>query len=263
VTAAQLPPAMLDDAFALSARSYIFLIGGGGKTTLMFTLARHLSNAGRTVLATTSTKILYPATEDAACVIVEEDLARAASRLRSEPAGGRHIAIGKTLNSADHKLNGYSADELDYLRQAKVADCLIVEADGAAGRSLKAHNDYEPLISSHAEMVIAVIGGDCIGCPLTNAHVHRAERFAELLNRPIGATVTEGDIAEIFFHPRGYLKSVPPQAEVRVLISKAGSHRTNAQRIAVTLHTADRHARISRIVIGELAGPRPFLEPAS
>ena len=260
---AQLPATTLDDAFALPTHSYIFLIGGGGKTTLMFTLAHHLLRAGRTVVSTTSTKILYPRPADAACAIVEDDPVRLVSRLRSELPAARHVVIGKTLNNVDRKLHGYVAEELDYLRQANVADYLIVEADGAAGRSLKAHEDYEPVISSHADLVIAVIGSDCIGRPLGDAHVHRAARFGKLLNRAMGTPVTVEDVAAIFFHPLGYLKAVPPPADVIVLISKAGAgaRRANAERLAVALRTADRHQRISRVVIGELPGPSPFLEP--
>jgi probable selenium-dependent hydroxylase accessory protein YqeC len=260
---AQLSATTLDDAFALPTHYYIFLIGGGGKTTLMFTLAHHLSRAGRTVVSTTSTKMLYPPPADAARVLVEDDPVRAVSRLWSELPAARHVAIGKTLNNVDRKLHGYVADELDYLRQANVADYLIVEADGAAGRSLKAHEDYEPVISPQADLVIAVIGSDCIGRPLGDAHVHRAARFGKLLNRAMGTPVTVEDVAAIFFHPLGYLKAVPPQTDVIVLISKAdaGPRWANAERLAVALRTADRRQRISRVVIGELLGPSPFLEP--
>lgn len=259
---AQPPATTLDDAFALAQHSYIFLIGGGGKTTLMFALAHHLSRTGHTVISTTSTRILYPSPSDAARVIVEADPAHAATRLRSELPAARHIALGKTLCDAQHKLCGYAADELDALREAQVADYILVEADGAAGRSIKAHADHEPVISTQADLVIAVIGTDCIGCPLDDAHVHRAARFAQLLNRPIGSPVTAQDVAAIFFHPLGYLKAVPPAADMIVLLSKAGvaAQRANARKLAITLHAADHDQRIARIVLGELAGPRPFVE---
>jgi probable selenium-dependent hydroxylase accessory protein YqeC len=259
---AQPPAATLDDAFALASHSYIFLIGGGGKTTLMFALARHLADAGRTVISTTSTRILYPSPSDAARVIVEADPAHAATRLRSELPAARHIALGKTLRDAERKLCGYAADELDALRQARVADYVLVEADGAAGRSVKAHADHEPVISAGADLVIAVVGSDCIGCALDDAHVHRAARFAQLLNRKMATPVTAGDVAAIFFHPLGYLKAVPSAADVIVLLSKAGvaAQRANARKLATALHAADHDKRIARIVLGELTGPHPFVE---
>jgi probable selenium-dependent hydroxylase accessory protein YqeC len=257
------PPALaLDDAFALRDHSYIFLIGGGGKTTLMFTLAHHLAQAGRTVVTTTSTRIRHPCQTEAGCVIVEDNRMRLVSRLRYVLPYARHVAIGRVLDEADQKLSGFTIDELDYLWLAKVADHLIIEADGAAGRSLKAHGDQEPVVSPQADLVIAVIGSDCVGCALIDAHVHRAERFSLLVNRAMGAPVDVEAIQAIFFHPLGYLKRVPSRANVVVLISKAGvgSQRANAERLAVALDAADHDRRIMRIVIGELTGPSPFLE---
>lgn len=260
MTIAQIPAATLDDAFALASHKYIFLIGGGGKTTLMFTLVRHLASSGRTVVSTTSTKILYPPPTDAACAIVEADPERAVTRLRTKLPAARHVALGKTLCDADRKLGGYTANELDHVWHARVADYVLVEADGAAGRSLKAHADYEPVISSHADLVIAVIGSDCIDHPLSDAHVHRAARFAQLVGKELGTPITVEDCAAIFFHSLGYLKAIPLGTDVIVLISKAGAQRANAERLAAALRAADRNKRISGIVVGELAGPRPFLD---
>jgi probable selenium-dependent hydroxylase accessory protein YqeC len=229
----------------------------------MFTLAHHLAVAG-TVISTTSTKILYPSPTDAACVIVEDDPPRAVARLQAQLPGARHVALGKTLCDAGRKLAGFAPDELDYLRQARVADYLLVEADGAAGRSLKAHDEHEPVVSPRADLVIAVIGSDCLGAPLSDACVYRAGRSGQLLNRTLGTPITLADVATIFFHPLGYLKAVPDNADLIVLISKAGgaARRADAARLATALRTADRRQRIARILIGELAGPQPFLEIA-
>lgn len=260
---ARLSAAILDDAFALANHRYVFLIGGGGKTTLMFTLARQVAAAGRTVISTTSTKIMYPRPEDAACVLIEHDPARIMTRLQRELSAARHVVLGRTLSQPDRKLHGFSADELDYLRNACVADYLLVEADGSAGRSLKAHAEYEPVISRHADLVVAIIGSDCVGCPLDDEHVHRAGRFGQLLNRALGTAISAEDVAAIFFHPEGYLQAVPSQAEVVVLISKArdAARRANAKRLVAALRAADQNRRITRVLIGELAGASPFLEP--
>lgn len=255
---------MLDECFGLADHRYVFLIGGGGKTRLMFTLAEHVRRSGRTIVSTTSTRILYPSKTDAAHVVVEDDVERVVARLRSELPSGRHVTVGKAPGDGDRKLCGFAAEELDRLWQSAVADYLIVEADGAAGRSLKAHESYEPVLSARADLVIAVIGSDCIGRSLGDAHVHRAALFARLCGRAIGSPVTVADVATIFFHPLGYLRAVPSRADVIVLASKASTNerRANAKRLAAKLRSADRRERIARIVIGELTGARPFLETA-
>ena len=58
-------------AFDLPDRPYVFLIGGGGKTTLMFALAKSLSDGGHSVVTTTSTKIHYPEPRICDRVIIE------------------------------------------------------------------------------------------------------------------------------------------------------------------------------------------------
>ncbi|MBW2491457.1 MAG: putative selenium-dependent hydroxylase accessory protein YqeC, partial [Deltaproteobacteria bacterium] len=60
----------LKEGLMLEGGSVVSLVGGGGKTSLMFKLARELSMAGDTVLTTTTTKIFEPSRDQAACVIL-------------------------------------------------------------------------------------------------------------------------------------------------------------------------------------------------
>src|SRR4030066_269712 len=46
---------------------------GGGKTTLMFRLAKELIQGGKRVITTTTTKILEPAPDETECLFVESD----------------------------------------------------------------------------------------------------------------------------------------------------------------------------------------------
>ncbi len=250
-------PPLAESVAGLLGRSenrYIFLIGGGGKTTLMFTLARQLCRKGPTVVTTTSTKILRPSPHDSPAVVVDQDMPQMIARLRKRLHDTAHVTAARAPLDEENKLCGFSANELDQLHDARVADYLLIEADGAAGRSLKAHNEYEPVVSHRADLVIAVIGIDCLGKPLTDEHVHRARRLGELLGREPRTCITADDVAGIFFHPRGYLKEVGPQTEVTVFLSKVESSadRENAELLANTLIDTDGAGRISRIVIGDL-----------
>ena len=58
------------DAFQLSGRGVICIYGGGGKTSLMFTLASFLTKTGNRVLTTTTTKIFFPETGQAPRTII-------------------------------------------------------------------------------------------------------------------------------------------------------------------------------------------------
>jgi len=253
------------DILGHAQNRYVFLIGGGGKTTLMFALARSLCRKGHTVVTTTSTKILRPPPETSPAVVVDKDIALLIPRLRDRLGDAGHVTAARTSLADGEKLSGFSADELDELYEARVADYVLVEADGAAGRSLKAHQEHEPVISGRADLVIAVIGIDCLGKPMNDEHVHRARHLGEFLGCEPGVRITVDDVAGIFFHPRGYLKAVGPETEVAVFVSKVKSvaDRENVELLAHVLHEGDGAGRIARIAVGDLVGRSASLEVLS
>jgi probable selenium-dependent hydroxylase accessory protein YqeC len=253
-------PSQLREAFALERHRYIYLIGGGGKTSLMFTLAHVLETAGRSVLTTTSTKIRYPKPGESSRVIVAPLEAGLIDCLRTEFADRRHLTASPSLLQEERKLRGFTSGELDTLADAHVADYLLVEADGAAGRSLKAHLDYEPVLSDRADLVIVVIGVDCVGRPMNDLQVHRAALLGERLGRPFGSLITAHDVAAIVFHREGYLRRVGRDSEIAVFLSKAGTPAAEreAQGLAEELQRRDQEHRISAIVIGDVGSVGVF-----
>ena len=60
----------LAEAFDLRFLDVIGLVGGGGKTTLMFQLAAELAKLGKTVITTTTTRIMEPSHAESPCLIV-------------------------------------------------------------------------------------------------------------------------------------------------------------------------------------------------
>lgn len=245
---------MILDAFGLRERRYAHLIGGGGKTTLMFAAAHALAAEGRSVLTTTTTRILHPEPSQSGCVVVGSDGAALLERLRAEFAGCRHVTAVAPDPDGGRKVGGLPVGVLDALVDARIAEHVLVEADGAAGRPLKAHADHEPVVSQRADLVIAVIGVDCIGAPMDDAHVHRAALLRERLGRPAGAFVRAEDVADIVLHREGWLARVARDVEVIVFVNKVASPeaRDDAWRLAETLRRADAEHRIARVVIGDV-----------
>ena len=64
----------LRDGLLLRGGGVVSLVGAGGKTSLMFKLARELSTAGETVLTTTTTKIYTPSPQQSPWVITSESV---------------------------------------------------------------------------------------------------------------------------------------------------------------------------------------------
>jgi len=246
------------DAFGLRERRYVHLIGGGGKTTLMFAAAHALAAEGRSVLTTTSTRILYPEAAQSERVVLGSDAAALVARLRAEFATHRHVTVVAPDPEGGRKVGGLSVAVLDAFVDARIAEHVLVEADGAAGRSLKAHAGHEPVVSPRADLVIAVIGVDCLGAPMDDQHVHRAALLRERLGRPAGALVTAEDVAGIVLHRDGWLARVARDAEVIAFVNMAATPQAvaAAHGLADALRRADSECRLARTVIGDVRAGR-------
>ena len=64
-----------------------------------------------------------------------------------------------------------------------------MEADGSAGRPLKAHAPHEPVVPPQANQVICVVGLTGLGQPIAAA-AHRPELYARLAGVGVDETVT-------------------------------------------------------------------------
>ncbi len=248
------PVPALPEALGLGQHRTAYLIGGGGKTTLMFTAAHALAAAGRTVLTTTTTRILWPRPDESACVVSGRGAAELLERLRPAFVAHRHVTAVAPDPDQAGKVAGLAPEVLDALAAARVADHVLVEADGSAGRPLKAHLPHEPVVSAHAGLVIAVVGAGCLGAPMDDAHVHRAALLRERLGRPAEATVTAADVADILLHPQGWFERVAAGSEVIVLVNQADTpaRLAAAREIAAALRERDRAGRLARIVVGDV-----------
>ncbi|MBR4194701.1 MAG: putative selenium-dependent hydroxylase accessory protein YqeC [Oscillospiraceae bacterium] len=142
------------------------IIGGGGKTTLMYALAEELKERG-TVIVTTSAKIRVP--EHLPVADPETPEALAALWKNSSP-----LCLGSPWPE-----NKLAAPRLPFGALVRGADFVLVEADGSRGLPAKAHAAHEPVIPAEAGTVILVLGADAFGKPISEV-CHRPERFAAL-----------------------------------------------------------------------------------
>jgi probable selenium-dependent hydroxylase accessory protein YqeC len=181
----------------------ISLVGAGGKTTLMFSLAGELRMLHRRVITTTTTKIYPPAAEESPRLLLggpevfpslEEDLIH---------YGHITWAAGR---SGENKLLGGSLPDLSLLWARGWADYLIVEADGSAGRPIKAPNQNEPVVPLESTCFISVLGLSALGQPLHSNRAFRPEIITRLTGIQPGTPITAEGLANLATHPLGGLK---------------------------------------------------------
>ncbi len=242
--------ASLMEAFGLAGGEVISLVGAGGKTTLMYALAREMARDGLLAVTTTTTKILPPSEAESDLLLLDQEdnlLYRAAA------CRGHQRAVTVARRSLDSgKLEGVSPEFVDRLSTLGGFSGIIVEADGAARCSLKAPNATEPVIPDSTTVVVAVAGMAELGCPLDYDHVFRAEIAAELLGVPLGAVMGPEEIAKLITHARGIAKGTPPHARIVPLLNQVDlDGDLSGARMTAQAVLAAGHTQIDRVVVGE------------
>lgn len=249
----------LKEAFDIHQGEVISLVGAGGKTTLMSALAKQLAEDGESVITTTTTKI-FDWQAPGTCLIVEADEEKVLDLLRQELKKHRHITIASQRLAAEGKLKGISPQLIARIAGLKQVDYIIIEADGAARKPLKAPNATEPVIPHNTSLVIAIVGIDALNSRLNRENVFRPEIVSRLTGLPLGSTISADAITTLITDSDGITKGSPPHARIIPFINKVDSAKdvTKAEALAHTILEAE-HPRIERVVLGQAQSIKPVV----
>ncbi len=253
----------LIEALLLDTGGVVSIVGSGGKTSLMFKLAGELAQAGATVLTTTTTKILKPAKHQSPHIIVSSDPDQVIRKSQMFLKHHRHItAAAAAVASARPKLTGFQPEAVDQLLAAGTFRWILVEADGAAGRSLKAPASYEPVIPASSGWVIGLAGLKSVGKPLTAEWVFRPDHYAKLTGLQRGQTVSEASVATVLGATNGVMQGCPLKAKRIAFLNMADQRNrlTKARRIAWLLQRTPPKRRLHRVVVGKVLHLQPVVE---
>ena len=128
----------------------ISLVGSGGKTTLLYALARHYSAQGQRVLVSTTTHIQRPDANYAPDEAARDALWQAGTyAVAGVPAEGGKLTMPPHL--------------ADWMAEA---DTVLLEADGAKHHPCKAPAAHEPVLLRSSDIVLAAAGLSAVGKPL-------------------------------------------------------------------------------------------------
>jgi len=252
---------MLIEALGLQHMHLISLCGAGGKTTLMFSLAREFVAAGERVLLTTTTKIARDEADGwpSFAATSAEQVLKSAGELLPESGPGRTGAViaYSRVGGDGHRLVGYAPELVDELAQAGRFDRILVEADGSARKPLKAPAAHEPVIPAATEALIIVAGVNGLGLPLNEDNLFRAEIWSRLSGLALGEPISAESLARCVAHNHGLAHGCPAHARRALFLNQADTpaRRVQAKRVAGCLAASPGHG-LKRAVIGSLL-PRP------
>ena len=245
---------LLDPLMALeidSSTRCLSLVGAGGKTSLMYALAKNLVHRGKTVICTTSTKIYPPDKKQPSKVFLFEDNFPDLERLAVEIKKAKSCVIGRQIDPMTGKIIGISNELIRVL--VGLADHIIIEADGAAGRPIKAPASYEPVVPDFTDLAVPVIGLDAVFAEVNEKNVFRLENFLKVTGLKPGEKIGPQDIGMLFEHKDGGLRNIPSRSLVRVFLNKLDMLKDSkvVSELATEILKA-RNGRIRSVVIGSL-----------
>lgn len=179
------------------------IVGAGGKSTVLRKLVEYGRLSGMPTVVTTTTKLYKTQVADWNPYI-GEDFNDAEAHCMQAICQGR---CGAWFSHEEGtKVTALSTRQIDDLHRVHPDWHIVVEADGAKEKWLKAPKETEPVIPWFTNMTIGVLNLQVLGMAISEEHIHNLELVQELLDRPVGAIITPGMVAKLVTHPRGFFQ---------------------------------------------------------
>lgn len=233
-------------------RDIVSFVGGGGKTSSILRLAKELSENSKKIIITTTTHIdgnlPYPVIKypSALTLNITADIKK---RISSSP-----VILAKRQVRGE-KLKGITEKQINEIIRHADFDYILIEADGAAGKPLKAPHNYEPQVPSCTTVFCVVIGYDALGLKNNIENTHRPQLIARITGKPIDSIITHEDIVALLSHPHGLLKGRPAATRTAVIINKvSASMISEAQKLAMMI--LEKGRGINAVICGEINSAR-------
>ena len=208
----------------------VALVGAGGKTSAAFALARE--GVDSRVALTTTTMIRDPRLEEGRSFDrVAVDEGRAATI--SPRAGAGPLILASGVDEAAGKLRGSAGGRVEAL--SGCCDLMLVEADGSRGLSVKAPAAWEPVVPACADLVVGLIGLDCLGELLGPRTAHRPEILGSIVGCAQGEALRAEHLVRLAASPEGLFKGAPVGARCAILLNKSDAASSDEARKLVEL----------------------------
>lgn len=227
----------LASQIGLGTHELVSIVGAGGKTTILRTLGHELARSGRRVILTTTTRMAPSQVSEPVC------WSSAPRDVGAAMVPGNPLFVMSEVSP--DKAVGLDPEAVNRLFSHTSVDHVLVEADGARTKSIKAPADHEPVIPAATTVVIVVMGADALGERLADV-AHRPERVAELTDTTVNTMLTTELAASVLLHPAGGLKNIPPNARVIMAITKVPVD--NEETVQQLLTQLSDSARVDRVV---------------
>jgi len=222
----------------------VAIVGGGGKTSLLFRLAQNAHQLGYSTVLSGTTRFTTPPALSSNIHLTEitspKQVQELVKTLNTHDTIVAHA--GKEPKARWAPIETATADEIAAIPGLGL---FAIEADGSKMLPFKAPAEHEPVIPCSATHVVAVVGLSALDTPLDSRYVHRPEKIRSIIENQQHASIEV--IARVLTDIRGGRKGVK-QRHFSVVVNQADLHPERA----LLLGKAIRRAGAPRVIVTAL-----------
>jgi len=232
-------------------KDQIAWVGAGGKTSLIFAVAKELFTDK--CMVTTTTKMALSEKLLADHAFETENL----DKTDFSAISGINFVYSGNVIKEPAKVKGFDEGQLQIISSKLIENNipLFIEADGSNRKPLKFPAEHEPVIPKFVNKVCLVVGLSAIGKQLNNENFHRPEQMSKILGIPLGTKITLEHLYLILSNENGWKRKFPPCTEVFVFLHQAETLNNyfEVNEIALKLLKQYDHVLLSSIDQNELS----------
>lgn len=233
----------------------VAFIGAGGKTSALIGLGYELYEQGWRVLTTTTHAI-----DQAQLQLMPHSMPYDANPQAISAALSEYSFVFLYDRIEDGKVYGPTVEWTPQLLDTIDSDVLLIEADNAAGRPLKAAYTDEPFIPREASVVISFASLAALDKPLTEDHIYNSQAMIDKYGFYEGSTVRSPWIAQILRDEELGLRGIPQSARVIIYINQTPASGYLRGRARLIARLCLQQPRIEGVALGSIRAAQPIYE---
>ena len=234
-------------------RGVVCFVGAGGKKSTLYHLAG--AHPGRVAVTSTVHIPYFPAGRGWHELIERDEHLYAA--LSSVARSERRIAFA-TPSDKQGRWAGVSPALLERVARDLAFDAILVKADGARARLLKAPLPGEPALPPVTSSVVLLASAAAVGMPSTEAYVHRPGRLSRLAGINTGGLIEPRHlVALIASQCRGF--SAVSGRRLTPVINMVDDPRRERMARAVAEQVLSEVSGLERVVLTSMMRSQPLV----
>lgn len=239
----------------LDGKRLVAVAGAGGKKSTMYALASRCP--GRVGLTATANCPFPPRELGAELVIGQE--ATMLDAVRAIPRECRKVFFAQPGKHTDWAA-GIRAELVTQIHAAGIFDLLLVKADGARHRLIKAPADGEPIYPPGTELVLYLVSAHVLGRKLNSGVAHRLEEFMALTGAAEETIIGPEHIVKLLTSTAGALKGIVPGTRVVPVLNRVDTPARQRQARAIAERVLSAAPGLSGVALGCMGDAVPRLE---